>query len=136
MFAAEIGAEKIPVLLVEDSRSEALLAQKQLHAIDDEFTVLRASRLEEALVCIIRNKVDVVLLDLGLPDSDGPQSVKILNEHFPDLPIVILSGRNDPETIRKVFLFGAEEFVSKDECSGVRIRQALLGAIIRKSLKK
>ena len=135
MFVAAIGTDRIPILLVEDSRIEAILTQKRLYDIDDEFRVLRATRFEEAVQYIPQQRIDAVILDLGLPDSDGPQAVKILSENFPQLPIIILSGRNDPETTRCAFAYGAEEFLSKYDCSANLIRQAILAAIVRKSLK-
>jgi len=136
MFAEMLGIKKISVLLIEDSRNEAHITQRQLYAIDDDFDMSRVSRLEEALTRIAHEKFGVVILDLGLPDSNGPQSIKILNDLFPDLPIVILSGSNDVATVRSALEYGAQEFVSKNECSGNTIRQALLSAIFRKSLKK
>lgn len=136
MFAETLGIEKIPVLLVEDMPHEAITTQRQLHAVDDEFDISRVSNLKEALGRIAQNKIDVVILDLGLPDSDGPQSIKTLNEYFPDLPIVVLSGHDDPSTIRSALENGAQGFLSKSESSGSIIRQAILGAIIRKSLIK
>lgn len=135
MFAEVLGTEKIPVLLVEDSRSEARVTERQLHAIDDEFDIERASSLEEAMRCLSDHKIGVVLLDLGLPDSSGPQTIRTLTNRFPDLPVVVLSGRDDAVTVQKSIAYGAQEFLSKIECTGNRIRQAILGAIIRKSLK-
>ena len=134
MFAEVLGTKKIPVLLVEDSRNEAHVTEQQLYAIDDEFDISRVSRLQEALTQIARGKFGVVILDLGLPDSTGPQSIKTLTERFPDLPIVVLSGNNDAATVRTALEYGAQEFLTKSDCSGNMIRQALLGAIIRKSL--
>lgn len=134
MFAEALGIEKIPVLLVEDSRNEAHITEHQLYSVDDEFSICRVSRLDEAIARISHEKFGVVILDLGLPDSSGPQSIEMLTRRFPDLPIVVLSGRNDAQTVRSALEFGAQEFLTKGDCSGNMLRQALLGAIIRKSL--
>jgi DNA-binding response OmpR family regulator len=135
MFAEALGTEKIHVLLIEDSRNEAHLAQRQLYAADDEFDITRVSRLDDGLALMMREKFGAVILDLGLPDSNGPESIQKLNRHFPELPIVVLSGRSDEATVRLALEYGAQEFLAKSECSGTKIRHALLGAIIRKSLK-
>jgi len=135
MFAGAFETEKISVLLIEDSRNEAHATQHQLHSIDDEFDLLRVGRLEEALAQIAQKDFSAIILDLGLPDSNGPQSIKIINERFPSLPIVVLSGRNDAATVRSALEYGAQEFLAKNNCSGNMIRQALRGAIIRQSLK-
>jgi DNA-binding NarL/FixJ family response regulator len=136
MFAEILGIEKIPVLLIEDALNEATATKHQLSQVDDEFTISSVSSLKDALGWIAQSDVDVVLLDLGLPDSTGPQSIKTLNAHFPLMPIVVLSGHDDPATIRSALEYGAEGFLSKSECSGQAIRQAILSAIIRKSLTK
>jgi len=136
MFAELVGTKKIPVLLVEDRVNEAVATQRQLHAIDDEFDISRVTSLKDALSRITQEGTDVVVLDLGLPDASGPQSIKTISEHFPDLPIVVLSGHDDPLTIRSALEYGAQGFISKSESSGNTIRQAILGAIIRKSLTK
>jgi DNA-binding NarL/FixJ family response regulator len=135
MFAEMLDLEKINVLLVEDSRNEAMITQRQLHAIDDEFAIHRVTKLGDAMTYITRENIGVVILDLGLPDSNGPESIQTLSQKFPELPIVVLSGRNDEDTVRRALEYGAQEFLNKGECSGNMIRQALLSAMIRKSLK-
>ena len=101
MFSETVITDKIPVLLVEDSRNEAHVTQRLLHDIDNEFDISRVARLEDALAELTLHKMDAVILDLGLPDSDGPQSIQKINTHFPNLPIIVLSGRNDPDTVRR-----------------------------------
>jgi DNA-binding NtrC family response regulator len=134
MHAQKVGTEKIHVLLIEDSSNEAHSTQKQLYAIDHEFDMTRVSRLGDALAQLNSEEFGAVILDLGLPDSNGPGSIKTLSCQFPNLPIVVLSGNADANTVRLALEYGAQEFLSKADCSGNRIRQALLGAIIRKSL--
>src|SRR5262245_17617264 len=113
MFAETLGVEKIPILLVEDSTSDAIITTHRLHAVDDEFAVYNVSSLNEAVNWMAQNKVDAMLLDLGLPDSRGAQSIRELGEQFPDLPIVVLSGYDDPSTIHSVLENGAQGFLSK-----------------------
>ena len=124
----------ITVLLVEDSRRDALLTRWQLHAIDEEFSFHRVGTLKEALQKMQQLEIDVLVLDLGLPDSDGPHSIQLLTEQFPNLPIVVLSGRSDEVAMLSALQHGAQEFLIKGECSGVMIRQAMRAAIFRKSL--
>jgi DNA-binding response OmpR family regulator len=133
MFALELGTEGIQVLLVEDSRREALLAQRLLHHVDDEFDIHRVATMKEPQQWLDTKKVDVVVLDLGLPDSDGPHSIRTLRQQCPDLPIVVLSGQNNAMAAVRSLENGAQEFLLKEECSGKMIRQAILNAIFRKS---
>jgi DNA-binding NarL/FixJ family response regulator len=128
--------QNINVLLVEDSRRDALLTRWQLSAIDDEFFFYRAGTLKDALIQMEQHSIDVLVLDLGLPDSDGLHSLDVLTEQFPTLPIVVLSGRSDEVATLSALQHGAQEFLIKGECSGIMIRQAMRAAIFRKSLNQ
>jgi DNA-binding response OmpR family regulator len=136
MFAHELGTECLNVLLVEDSRKEAQLTQRQLADIDDEFAVYNVSSLKAAQETLNREHFDAVVLDLGLPDAQGLASIDRLTQLFPELPLIVLSGRGDAWAIMGALEHGVQEFLHKDECSGTLIRQAILRAIFRKSMEK
>src|SRR5438093_3018665 len=68
----------------------------------------------EAVDLIAENEPDVVLLDLGLPDATGPESVTRIREVSSSLPIIAFSVERAPEIIRAVLRAGANGFVSKD----------------------
>ena len=68
----------------------------------------------EAVDLIAENEPDVVLLDLGLPDATGPESVTRIREVSSSLPIIAFSVERTPEVIRAVLRAGANGFVSKD----------------------
>ena len=134
MFANELGAECLHILLVEDSRREAMLTQRQLCGIDDDFSIQSVPTLKEAVARIDGHKIDAVVLDLGLPDASGTHSILTLSKHFPDLPIVVLSGQSDAVAGARALQHGAQEFLLKGECSSKMIRQAILSAIFRKTM--
>ena len=68
----------------------------------------------EAVDLIAENEPDVDLLDLGLPDATGPESVTRIREVSSSLPIIAFSVERTPEVIRAVLRAGANGFVSKD----------------------
>jgi len=136
MLAKSLENESISILMIEDSRNEARIMYRLLNDTEHEFSISLVSRLDDAFTELTQRKKDVIILDLGLPDSNGPESVKILRQRYPNLPIVVISGHNDTATVQQTLEYGAQEFVSKNECSGSLIRQAIMGAIIRKTLKK
>src|SRR6266550_1449151 len=68
----------------------------------------------EAVDLIAENEPDVVLLDLGLPDATGPESVTRIREVSSTLPIIAFSVERAPEVIRAVLRAGANGYVSKD----------------------
>ena len=135
MTAALSGADKIHILLVEDSRSEGFITQRHLQRLDEELEVMRAMSLAEALDILEHSPIDAILLDLGLPDSDGPNSIRTLNEEFPHIPIVVLSGREDEVAVLRSLEYGAYAFLLKGKCTEQSIRHAIFNAIFRNSLK-
>jgi DNA-binding response OmpR family regulator len=136
MFAQELGTEPIHVLLVEDSHREAVLAKKLLEGADAEFAIHRVATFKEAQQTALNTKVDVVVLDLGLPDSKGLDTISTFTHLFPLLPVVVLSGCSDVVSVIRALEQGAQEFLLKGECSGKVMRQAILNSIFRKSMEK
>jgi len=83
----------IRILLVEDNAADARLVYEMLK--EDRpwrYHVTRAGSLGEVLRRLEGESFDVVLLDLGLPDSYGPQAVDPVLSAAPSVPVVILSG--------------------------------------------
>jgi DNA-binding response OmpR family regulator len=55
----------------------------------------------------------LVLLDLGLPDMDGLEVCRLLSQQLPNVPIVIITGRNDDSIVQIAFEAGAQDYVAK-----------------------
>ncbi len=129
--------QKLRILLVEDSRSEAAIVKALLSQVDGgKLEIHNVGTFAEAELALRVKKHDAVLLDLGLPDSEGTQSIATLNKDFPDLPIIILSGHEDEVAVLRSLKYGAEAFLIKSQTSADDIWQALMSAIFRKSLHK
>ncbi len=81
-------------LLVEDSRSEAALVGRLLRmAAAPRFDVILVHRLADALAVLATRRMDLVLLDLGLPDvTEELEGLREIRRQFPDTPTVILTG--------------------------------------------
>lgn len=89
-------AEPIKVLLVEDNLGDAQLLYESLgEAFPAAFTITHVRRLGEALEWLWEEHCDVVLLDLGLPDSHGLDTLQLTRAQAPELPIVVLTGFHD-----------------------------------------
>lgn len=58
-------------------------------------------------------ELDMVLLDLHMPGSDGPRSVSYFHQRYPDIPVVVVSGEEDCSNMEKVMDYGASGFVCK-----------------------
>jgi PAS domain S-box-containing protein len=131
VFARPV-AQPIRVLLVEDNPGDARLILELLReASAYEFDMERVDGLEAALERLSRAGVDVVLLDLGLPDSQGLETFKRARRGAPDEPIVVISGLNDEEIALEAVRSGAQDYLVKG-----RIEGDLLARVIRYAIER
>ncbi len=87
--------------------------------------VLEASTAAEALALVAEHDdLDLVLLDLGLPDRSGADVLATLREEHPLVPVAVLSGGEDPEAMRSAIAAGAVGFIPKSSN-----RELLLSAL-------
>jgi two-component system sensor histidine kinase UhpB len=125
----------IEVLLVEDNDAAAALIISELtHSHFGPFSITRVVRLAEAMGCVERNPVfDVVLLDLGLPDSQGMGTLERLHNQTPHaIPIVILTGSEEENMRSRSLRAGAEEYLGKGESAGSLRTRAIRSAVDHK----
>lgn len=130
--------QEISVLLVEDSSGDATAIMKAMVYGESfyDFRITRKDSLKEAIKYLDMSEVDVILLDLNLPDAKELKAINELHGQFPDLPIVVVSGQTDMDVIHQALRSGVQEFLIKGECSGTVIRQSVFQAITRKKIEK
>lgn len=107
-------AEEIQILLVEDSEFDVAILTARLRS-DGRFKVVSVPTLKQAICTLQDESIDVVLMDLNLPDSAGMATFTELNQQFPDLPFVILTGDEDSEKAIEAVAAGAQDYVPKTE---------------------
>ena len=99
----------ISVLLIEDSPCDARLVQDLLRKAEFEhFAVAAVSTLAEGLDQLTRDVVDVIILDLGLPDSQGLETLRAVHQHAPRLPIIVLGASDDENVGRRAVQEGTQ----------------------------
>ena len=107
-------AAVVRVLVVEDNPGDARLVEWALaHEPDGTFQTARADRVAAALEHLGRSPVDAVLLDLGLPDSQGMDGLRRILEKAPDVAVVVLTGSEDPARVRAAIAAGAQDYQVK-----------------------
>jgi len=112
-------------LLIADDHSVVRDGLKQLFALfDDTQVVGEASSGEAALAQLAHGNVDVLLLDLSMPQLSGYELVSAIRSKHPALHILVLSMHREPKIIRRALEAGADCYLSKDHDS-----QTLLAAI-------
>jgi PAS domain S-box-containing protein len=102
------------ILLIEDNDADILLLREALE--QDalvSFRVTTADRLKAGIKFLQEIDFDVILLDLGLPDSQGLDTFIKLHKESPDIPIVILSGLTDEDLALQAIQFGAQDYLVK-----------------------
>jgi len=117
----------INILLVEDNPGDAFLIKQMLGASDfSSATLLTASTLKEALEHSNSDKeIPLILLDLGLPDSDGMESVRAVRKHFPDTALNVLTGLNDKQTATDALREGVQNYLVKGEIDSSELEEAI-----------
>ena len=125
----------IRVLLIEDDSDDAALVQHNLRfAGASDVTLHHESRLSAGIRQLAESSFDAVLLDLGLPDSHGIESYQRLRAAAPEVPVVILSGRDDDELAVEAIAQGAQDYISKDASNGEILARTLRFSITRNRL--
>lgn len=108
-----IDFSKYDVLAVDDVPLNLLLVEKMLSRF--KFQVRKASNGRIAMEEVARQKPDLILLDLLMPEMDGFEVLRTLrqNQETADIRIVILSALNSTEDIVKGYQLGANDFITK-----------------------
>jgi diguanylate cyclase (GGDEF)-like protein len=125
----------IQVLLIEDNPADALLLHEAVRedALSSfEFTV--AESLRSGLELLRQNHFDVVLLDLGLPDSQGLRSFEVVKSAFPEKPVVVLSGSTDQTLALEAVQSGAQDYLVKGPTGWEIASRAMRYAIERQRM--
>jgi PAS domain S-box-containing protein len=122
----------INVLLIEDDPDDQCLVNDYLReARPDEFSVQSAGVLSEGLNRLSAGGIDVILLDLFLPDSTGFETFVQTHFNFSRVPIVILTGLDDEEVARRAVRAGAQDYLVKARLSGELLARSLRYSVAR-----
>ncbi|HEX9780557.1 MAG TPA: diguanylate cyclase [bacterium] len=130
-------SEKIRVLLVEDEAADAALLQDALgQAAGAPYDVEWVTRAEEAMEALGRGGVEVVLLDLFLPDSEGLETFVRVSSHAPETPVVVLTMCDDDAVAIEAVRRGAQDFIVKGRLDGATLSRAIRYAIERHRMQE
>lgn len=106
--------DKIRILLVDD---HSVVRKGLISLLDDEQDIEIVGDLgsgREALEFIKNNKVDVILLDLNMPEMSGLEAAKLLTKQYPKVKKLVFSMHNDPEYVLKSIENGVDGYLLKD----------------------
>ncbi len=121
------------VLLIEDNPGDARLIHFMLwETPGNVFSLDHASELSKGLERLAAGGVDVVLLDLHLPDSKGLNTFLKVYQQVPEIPIILLTGLDDESLAIEAVRRGAQDYLVKDQVEGPGLARAIRYAIERK----
>jgi diguanylate cyclase (GGDEF)-like protein/PAS domain S-box-containing protein len=123
----------VRVLLVEDNAADAeATADALAFARSPRCRVTHAARLDDARELLADQRFDVVLLDLGLPDSRGLEGVRELRAAAPETAIVVLSGMGSEAVALDALTNGAQDYLVKGQASDDALQRSIRFAIARR----
>ncbi|MFC5069625.1 response regulator transcription factor [Flaviflagellibacter deserti] len=116
------------ILLVEDDADIRQTLAEQI-AMHDEFQPITVDMAADAIRAVKDNQIDLVLMDVGLPDMDGREAVRVLREQGYRGPVIVLTGHDSEADTIMGLDAGANDYVTKP------FRFAVLLARIRAQLR-
>ncbi len=128
-----LPSHPIDVLLIEDSRVARRMIVGSLRDVSrPQYEIRSAETLAEGLALLAENRPDVLLLDLTLADSSGLETCRTVRQHYPTIPIVVLTGTDDESFTNDALKAGAQDFLLKSEMAPTLLSRSLQYAIERK----
>ncbi|WP_440222441.1 EAL domain-containing response regulator [Dokdonella sp. MW10] len=130
--AERLGAWR--VLLVEDNPADVRFVRELLAQPEIEF--FTAPRLADALQLVGEGSFTIALVDPGLPDSSGIDTVSALQRAAPLMPIVVMSGLDDQALALRSIQLGAQDYIVKNALDRASLARTLRYAVERKLVQE
>lgn len=127
----------IKVLLIEDNPDSIQLIQEEIAEVNhNKFELVCAERLSTGLELLNNSEIEVLLLDITLPDSQGIDTLIKAHAHAPEIPIVVLTNFDDETFAIKAVQEGAQDYLVKKHIDGNLISRSIRYAIERNKMLK
>jgi signal transduction histidine kinase len=124
--------ERTKVLLIEDNMGDARLLELMLEeANTSSYDVAHATRLGDALALLQDGRPDVMLLDLGLPDAQGLDTVRRARAVAGEVPLIVLTGVDDEAMAVQALQEGAQDYLAKGRIASESLTRAIRYAMQR-----
>jgi diguanylate cyclase (GGDEF)-like protein/PAS domain S-box-containing protein len=125
------------LLLVEDNAGDARLIREMFNEQSANDTqLIRVGTMSEAEECLAEHPIDIILLDLGLPDSQGLEAVRRAHAAAPHVPLVVLTGLDDESLAGNALQVGAQDYLIKGQIETKGLLRALRYAVERKAMEE
>jgi len=122
----------LQILLVEDNAGDVRLLREMFSKERrDAFQLTHLLRMSEAETHLAKGGVDIVLLDLGLPDGHGLDTVRRAHAAAPGVPVIVLTGLDDEALAAEAMNAGAQDYLIKGQIENRALPRALRHAVER-----
>ncbi len=126
---------RIKVLIIEDDEGDAELICRFLSKAENiYFDTERAGLMSAGVDLLGKKNFDVILSDLGLPDSVGVETLVKLHSRYPDIPMIVLTGLDDENTALCAVQNGAQDYLVKGQINTSQLIRSIRYAMERQKL--
>ena len=131
-----VEKKALRVLLVEDNAGDARLLREMFSKESaGSFELTHKTRMSEAEAYLARGGVDVVLLDMGLPDGQGIENLRRARAAAPDVVMMVLTGLDDEGLAAEAIKEGAQDYLIKGQIENRALPRALRHAMDRQRMQ-
>ncbi len=124
------------ILLIEDNEEAAFLVEATIEKYaKGKYALEWVKCLDEGRTRLLKGGIDLVLLDLGLPDSSGSSTYQAIRAIAPEVPVLVLTGDSAEETEATITAEGGEDYLVKDQVSGPLLMRAVQSVLYASKLK-
>jgi EAL domain-containing protein (putative c-di-GMP-specific phosphodiesterase class I)/FixJ family two-component response regulator len=127
---------EIKVMVVEDNPADARLIQEALSRSGGGFKLVHEDTLQGALRQLPEKGIDAILLDLGLPGTEGLETLEKIQQADGGTPVIVLTGRSDEAMAVKAIRLGAQDYLVKDDLSGGALARSLRYSVERSRIQR
>jgi diguanylate cyclase (GGDEF)-like protein/PAS domain S-box-containing protein len=125
------------LLLVEDNPADVRLLREMFHEQSSHHTELtQVETMGQAEKHLAGGAVDIILLDLGLPDAQGLESIRRARAVAPRVPLVVLTALDDESMAARALQAGVQDYLIKGQIDARGLLRALRYAVERKSMQE
>jgi signal transduction histidine kinase/CheY-like chemotaxis protein len=125
----------LKILLVEDNPGDVLIVKDLLKSAGLAFELTLSSTLKESLMLCVEHDFDIILVDLGLPDSIGLETLRRIHPFTEKSPLVVMTGLDDEEVALEALRGGAQDYLVKNRLTSDTILRSIRYSIERKKIQ-
>jgi signal transduction histidine kinase/DNA-binding NarL/FixJ family response regulator len=125
---------QLQILIVEDNPGDVLIVTELMRSSGINFKMTHASTLRETLSLCLENDFDIILLDLGLPDSVGLETLKKIQVFRIKSPVVVMTGLDDEYIALASMREGAQDYLVKNRLTADTVLRTIKYSIERKKI--